>query len=126
MAPRSSTYKTLSVIKKLEILRQADEMNSDRKVAKLHQRDPKSLRTWRKQKEKLVQHHFTEKGNTRKALPKTVSTHRFPVMETLLSSWILEVRSLGYAVSMKSMCQMALNFLDDLDIPRENFKTSTG
>ena len=88
MAPRSSTYKTLSVKKKLEILRQADEMNSDRKVAKLHQIDPKSLRTWRKQKEKLVQLHFTEKGNTRKALPKTVLTHRFPVMETLLSSWI--------------------------------------
>ena len=95
-------------------------------MAKLHQIDPKSLRTWRKQKEKLVQLHCTEKGSTRKALPKTVSTHRFPVMETVLSSWIFEARSLGYAVSMKSMCQMALHFLDELNIPHENFKASLG
>ena len=47
-------------------------------------------------------------------------------METVLSSWIFDARSLGYAVSMKSMCQMALHFLDELNIPHENFKASTG
>ena len=59
-------------------------------------------------------------------MPKTVSTYRFPVIETLLSSCILEARSLGYEVSMNSMYQMALNFLDDLNIPHKNLKASLG
>ena len=78
MPPRSSTYKTVTVRRKLQILSEAEELGNISKIARRHKVDPATIRNWRKQKNKLVELHCTEKGAERKSLSKDTSEHRFP------------------------------------------------
>ena len=110
MPPWSSTYKTVTVRRKLQILSEAEELGNIREIARRHKVDPATIRNWRKQKNKLVELFCTEKGAERKSLSKETNEHRFPEMEVILDAWVSEVRILGYSVTQSIISQMSYKF----------------
>ena len=126
MSARPHTYKRLPIKKKLEILKEADEIKNDREVGRRHKVDPATIRGWRKQKDKLAEVFSSEKGPNLKNVGREMGSDMFPEMEIILDAWIREARSLGLCVTQRTMCKMALQFLEDLGIPHEGFKASVG
>ena len=68
MPPRSSTYKTVTVRRKLQILSEAEELGNIREIARRHKVDPATIRKERKQKTKLVALYCTDGGAERNSL----------------------------------------------------------
>ena len=93
------TYKRRTIKRKIEILKEADEVNNDREVGWRHKVDPATIRGWRKQRGKLSELYCTEKGPTKKNVAKESTNHKFPDMEILLDAWIREARSIGLCVT---------------------------
>ena len=123
--PRNATYKSIPIIKKLEILEEAKQVKNDREVARKYGIAPVTIRDWRKQQGKLEKEIIEKRGALKRG-KKSVSSHAYPEMEIVLSAWIREVRELGYRVDQKSIKAIAYHFLEELMIPHALFKASNG
>ena len=63
--PRLASYKTLSIVKKLEILEETKNNFCDREIAKKYGISPVTLRDWRKQELKLREEHSNGRSQSK-------------------------------------------------------------
>ena len=89
--PRSATYKSITIAKKLEILEEAKQAKNDWEVARKYGIAPVTIRDWRKQQKKLQKENVDKRGS-KKWTCKSASVYAYPEMEIVLGAWIREMR----------------------------------
>ena len=123
--PRPASYKTLTNVKKLEILKESSDTGKIKPVAAKYGVSPKSIRDWQKIEDKLR----AEVGNgraDRRHCSFQKGLHHYPEMEIVLAAWVEDARRQGLLITRKMICAKALDLLDHLMIPHATFKASTG
>ena len=84
--PRPSSYKTLTIARKLEIVKEANVPGvSDASIGRKHDVSPTSIRSWRKNEEKLMK-EMLKHLNQKKRISNTSSSCMYPDMEMILYS----------------------------------------
>ena len=122
---RLSTYKTLSISKKLAILEEANKDGvSDRSIATKHGISSASIGDWRKQQKKLEE-EMRNHRETKKQVTNSVSRHSFPEMEIILYTWIMDQREGGLVMTTKMVMNLAKEIQSNL-YPGTSFHASRG
>ena len=97
---RPTTYKTITIEKKLQILLETDQPDSTiRGVARKHGILPSSIHDWRKNRDKLQDKELVKHVKSRKNVMHATQRYIILEMEMILASWIIDQRQLGWAVT---------------------------
>ena len=123
---RPSSYKTITIEKKLQILLETDQPDSTiRGVARKHGISPSSIHDWRKNRDKLQDKELVKHVKSRKNVLHSTQRNLFPEMEMILASWIIDQRQMGLAVTPMMTKDKAKSILHEVD-PEAKFTASTG